>query len=139
MSMPMIRTLAKYLKIYLHDRCSNINFFGLVFVIVLSFTITIIDLILLKGLVFLSKFRRVLGPRLDRWTQDGIFQLQRRAFEAEGQGSWERLDHEIPLTGAGEVLVELSNKTSLMTEASVHSKPGSPTNTDPDECPETAQ
>ncbi|KAJ4298081.1 hypothetical protein N0V90_005980 [Kalmusia sp. IMI 367209] len=37
-------------------------------------------------------------PRLDRWVQDGIFQLQRRAYEAHTDGIWKDLDKEVPVT-----------------------------------------
>lgn len=46
----------------------------------------------------MSKFRRALAPRIDRWIQDGVLQLQRRAYEAQGQGTWINLEQDIPLT-----------------------------------------
>ena len=30
--------------------------------------------------------------------QDGVFQLQRRAYEAHGEGTWSCLDQEVPVT-----------------------------------------
>ena len=57
----------------------------------------IIDITLLKFLVYLSRFRRQLGPRIERWIQDGVWQLQRRAYEGEGQRDWTDLESEIPL------------------------------------------
>lgn len=47
-------------------------------------------------------------PRLNRWIQDGVLQLQRCAFEAEGKGTWEKLENDIPVTTYGERLSELS-------------------------------
>jgi hypothetical protein len=58
---------------------SNINVFALSFVIGVSSLIAIIDIALLKFLIYLSSFKRVLAPRIDRWIQDGVWQLQRRA------------------------------------------------------------
>ncbi|KAF2189270.1 hypothetical protein K469DRAFT_659388 [Zopfia rhizophila CBS 207.26] len=86
---------------------ANINVFGLVFIAVISCTIMILDIILLKFLVYLSRFRHALAPRLDRWIQDGVLQLQRRAYEAYGEGSWENLDEEIPVTTQKQTLSEL--------------------------------
>jgi hypothetical protein len=60
--------------------------------------ITALDLILLKFLVFWNTFRGLLAPRIDAWIQDGVFQLQRRAYEAHGEGTWERLEKEVPAT-----------------------------------------
>ncbi|PVH98771.1 hypothetical protein DM02DRAFT_657011 [Periconia macrospinosa] len=77
---------------------SNINVFALAFVITLCVAVTVLDLVLLKFLVFWHKFRGLLAPRIDSWIQDGIFQLQRRGYEAYGEGQWERLEKEIPAT-----------------------------------------
>ncbi|KAF2264053.1 hypothetical protein CC78DRAFT_617092 [Lojkania enalia] len=85
----------------------NINVFGFSFIIAFASLVTILDMTLLKFLIHLGKFRRVLSPRLDRWIQDGVLQLQRRAYEAQGQGTWEHLDDEIPVTETKELLTEL--------------------------------
>ena len=39
---------------------------------------------------------RRLGPRLERWIQDGVLQLQRRAYEGDGQGMWQNVEKEVP-------------------------------------------
>lgn len=62
---------------------------------------------LLKFLIFLKQFRKALAPRIDAWIQDGTFQLQRRAYEAYGEGQWERFDEEIPIHKRGEELAPL--------------------------------
>ena len=49
-------------------------------------------------MIFLTRFRRALGPRIDRWIQDGVWQLQRRAYEGEGYRAWTDLEADIPLT-----------------------------------------
>lgn len=46
--------------------------------------------------------------------QDGIYKLQRRAFEAHGQGCWKYLEQEIPITLDGENLRELPVESSLV-------------------------
>ena len=69
---------------------SNINVFGLSFVIVFSLLVALIDITLLRFLIYLSCFRRALGPRLVRWTQDGVWQLQHRAYEGEGHKKMDR-------------------------------------------------
>ena len=78
----------------------NINVFGLAFVIATCSLITILDLIILRFLIFLKAFRKSLGPRLNGWIQDGVFQLQRRAFQASDSATWERLDEVVPVTVA---------------------------------------
>lgn len=85
----------------------NVNFFGLVFILTFSVLAMIIDLSLLKFLVYLSRFRRVLGPRIERWIQDGGWQLQRRAHEGEGYRNWMNLEAEIPLTEKAILLKDL--------------------------------
>ncbi|CAO2656658.1 Nn.00g054610.m01.CDS01 [Neocucurbitaria sp. VM-36] len=79
----------------------NINVFALAFIIAFSFLVMIIDITLLKFLIYLSRFRRTLAPRIDRWIQDGVWQLQRRAYEGEGYREWMNLENEIPLTDKG--------------------------------------
>jgi hypothetical protein len=64
----------------------------------------IIDITLLRFLIYLSRFRRQLGPRIERWIQDGVWQLQRRAYEGEGQRDWIGLEGEIPLTAGKEMV-----------------------------------
>ena len=66
---------------------------------------------MLKFLIFLSGFRRALAPRIDRWIQDGVFQLQRRAYEDKDGIVWKDLDKEIPITVDNELLVDLPIET----------------------------
>ncbi|CAN9099345.1 unnamed protein product [Alternaria alternata] len=85
----------------------NINVFGLAFVVAFSTLVAIVDITLLKFLVYLTRFRRALGPRIARWTQDGVWQLQRRAYEGEGHRNWTDLESEIPLMEKGHKLKDL--------------------------------
>jgi hypothetical protein len=77
---------------------SNINVFGLSFIIALSVTLALLDICILRIMIYLARFRRALGPRIDRWVQDGVWQLQRRAYEGEGYRGWTDLEADIPLT-----------------------------------------
>jgi hypothetical protein len=79
----------------------------MLFVIATALFFAIVDIVLLRFLVYLSKFRQALSPRIDRWIQDGVLQLQRRAYEAHREGTWSELSKEVPLTGAKEMLAEL--------------------------------
>lgn len=62
---------------------------------------------LLRVMILLSQFRKAMAPRLDRWIHDGVFQLQRRAYEAVGQGTWHDIDCEIPVMTSKDKLGEL--------------------------------
>ncbi|KAF2270405.1 hypothetical protein CC78DRAFT_132130 [Lojkania enalia] len=86
----------------------NINVFGLALVITITLLITILDITILKFAIFLTRFRRALAPRVDRWIQDGIWQLQRRAYEARGHGEWINLQNEIPVTRDRRTLSDLA-------------------------------
>lgn len=44
---------------------------------------------------------------MSRWIQEGVFQLQRRAYEAYGEGTWHHLEKEVPMTEIGLKLEEL--------------------------------
>lgn len=81
---------------------------GLAIVIAFATIFTLSDLIVLKFIIFLKHSRRALAPRIDRWIQDGVFQLQRRAYEANDEGIWVRRDMEVPATIDGQLLCELS-------------------------------
>ena len=89
----------------------NINVFALAFIIAISCVATLLDLVLLRSLIYMSRFRAALSPRIERWIQDGVFQLQRHAYEGEGQGYWERIDKEIPITSETARLSDLSAET----------------------------
>jgi hypothetical protein len=92
---------------------SNINVFALIFVVVFTSLVTICNMLILRFFIFMSRFRAALAPRVDHWVQDGIYQLQRRAFEAQGQGCWKNLEQEVPITLDGEKLRELPVESSL--------------------------
>ncbi|KAF2734975.1 hypothetical protein EJ04DRAFT_436020 [Polyplosphaeria fusca] len=91
----------------------NINVFGLAFIITIACVVIAIDMTLFKFLIYLSQFRRHvwLSPRLDRWLQDGVLQLQRRAYEAEGQGHWTNAEEAVPLTGEHVKLRDLATES----------------------------
>ncbi|KAJ4289802.1 hypothetical protein N0V90_011133 [Kalmusia sp. IMI 367209] len=92
----------------------NINVFALTFVITFCMVVTALDLILLKFLIFWHRFRGFLAPRIDAWVQDGTLQLQRRAYEMQGEGTWERLDKEVPVTTDDIELSTLSLKSGSL-------------------------
>jgi hypothetical protein len=87
---------------------SNINVFGLAFIITFACVVTILDICLLRFLIYLSLFRQALAPRIDQWIQDGVWQLQRHAYEASGEGTWSRTQDETPVTDKHEQLGVLS-------------------------------
>jgi hypothetical protein len=65
-------------------------------------------MLLLRLLIYTRRFRHILAPRIDRWIQDGVFQLQRRAYEAQEEVAWGRSDKEIPVTAGNVQLPVLS-------------------------------
>lgn len=117
----------------------NISVFGLAFTISVSGTIVRLDLVLLRFLMLLP--RKSSRPRLERWIQDGVFQLQRRAYEARGNAVWVRLKKEVPITKESTKLADLeveSYPPVLDANADIHSggddgnesKVGDPTQTE---------
>lgn len=72
--------------------------FGLAFTITVSGVLILLDLFLFRLLLCSKKFSRLQSSRLQRWVQDGVFQMQRRAYEAHGLGNWEHLSTDIPVT-----------------------------------------
>ncbi|KAJ4290347.1 hypothetical protein N0V90_010563 [Kalmusia sp. IMI 367209] len=90
---------------------ANVNVFGLAFIVTFSAVISFINFFILRFFIFLKRFRKSLAPRLDRWVNDGIFQLQRRAFEANQEGFWTDLEKEIPVTSSNTAMSELPTKS----------------------------
>jgi hypothetical protein len=86
--------------------------FGLVFTITICSSITLADLLLLRSLILWRKLKKSAAPRLDRWIQDGVYQLQRRAYEASGNGDWDNLADEVPVTREPTKLPDLQIETS---------------------------
>ena len=72
--------------------------FGLAFILTFCGVITLLEVVIFRFMVQLWGSKRALAPRIDSWIQDGVFQLQRRAYEAHGEGPWERRSHEVPVT-----------------------------------------
>jgi hypothetical protein len=93
---------------------SNINVFALAFVITFSALVTFCNTFILRFFIFMAKFRAALAPRIDHWVQDGVYQLQRRAFEAQGHDRWLYLEEEIPITLNIEKLRQLPVESSLV-------------------------
>lgn len=92
-------------------RSRNINVFALSLISAFAIVLTLLGMVLLKFLVFLPCAHKLLAPRIDHWNQDGVFQLQRRAYEADDQGHWTRLGKEVPSTWEGDELRELPLET----------------------------
>jgi hypothetical protein len=90
---------------------SNINVFGISFLMAFTLTISIFNLTFQRCYLFVKRKQEKLTPRLDRWVQDGVFQWQRRAFEANTQTTWIRLEKEIPVTSEKEHITELHSSS----------------------------
>jgi hypothetical protein len=101
------RQLCQSLRMRKAGGFANVNVFALVFLTTVTAILTFLNAFILKFCIFLSRFRKALAPRIERWVQDGIFQLQRRAFDAQDEGGWVGLEREIPITGEREMLNEL--------------------------------
>ncbi|KAF1947008.1 hypothetical protein EJ02DRAFT_449990 [Clathrospora elynae] len=106
------RELCQSLKMRKSGGFANVSVFALAFITVFAVVLTVCNLLVLRFLIFLSKFRTALAPRIDSWIQDGVFQLQRRAFDAHEQGTWINLDQEIPITFKRQHLKELPTESS---------------------------
>lgn len=82
--------------------------FAFALILTFSAVVSFVNYFILRFFIFLKRFRKSLAPRLDRWVNDGIFQIQRRAFEANDSPAWTGLDKEIPTTVESAPLTELN-------------------------------
>jgi hypothetical protein len=100
--------------------CSTINAFGLALITVFSTIIAILDFTILRFMITLGRFRRALAPKIDRWIQDGVFQLQRKVYESQGEGTWQHIDKEVPVTSDSERLKDLSDTSVAQENQATH-------------------
>lgn len=77
---------------------ADIRVFGLAFTLAMSAVLTTLDFGALRSLICLSKFKKRLSPGVQCWIGDGIYQMQRIAYEAKGTKDWTRQTKEIPVT-----------------------------------------
>ncbi|KAF7192392.1 hypothetical protein HII31_06424 [Pseudocercospora fuligena] len=78
---------------------ANINVFGLAFTLVMFGVLTTLDFGVLRFFLLLEKPSTSRRSRIRHWIQDGVFQLQRAAYEAwEKDIVWTRQGKEIPTT-----------------------------------------
>ncbi|KAF2110744.1 hypothetical protein BDV96DRAFT_650847 [Lophiotrema nucula] len=89
----------------------NINYFGLVFILTVSSVIAVVDTLILRFLIFLKAFKHISPHRINRWIQDGVWQLQRHAYESHGEGDWTMLDEVVPTTRQKTMLSDLPTET----------------------------
>ncbi|KAF2750154.1 hypothetical protein M011DRAFT_396913, partial [Sporormia fimetaria CBS 119925] len=88
----------------------NVNVFGLAFILTFCCVVTLIDLFLVRFIVYINKVtKRKPSPRIEAWIRDGIFQLQGRVYEGRGEGPWEKLSEEVPVTVEGTELSALKD------------------------------
>lgn len=98
----------------------NINVFGLVFIVTISCVVTIVDITLLRFISLLKKIKNFDSPRLERWMQDGLWQLQRHAYEAHGAGVWKDLTDEVPTIAEYTELPDLPLQHSSLSRVSTY-------------------
>lgn len=110
------RKLCQSLRMRKSGGFANINVFALAFLTTFAILISMFSMFVLRFCIFLSRFRKALAPRIDRWVQDGIFQLQRRAFDAQDEGHWVGLEKEIPITDQRVRLNQLYDTVPIVKE-----------------------
>lgn len=84
---------------------ANINVFGLCFTLAFFGLVVTVDFGILRFLLPLEQPGKPFKIRY--WIQDGSYQLQRFAYEAQGVGNWNRQDKELPTTPG--LLADLSS------------------------------
>jgi hypothetical protein len=80
------------------DGYSNINIFGLVLVVLLSGIIILTNLILVPILKYRYRRNPQFSWRMTSWVQEGLLQVQRKAYEAAGFSDWSNLEASVPRT-----------------------------------------
>ncbi|KAF2729630.1 hypothetical protein EJ04DRAFT_588412 [Polyplosphaeria fusca] len=110
------KTLCSAMKMRKQGGFANINVFGLAFTITISGVIVLMDLVLIRVIQFYRTRSKAPTPRLDRWNQDNVYQMSRRAYDSSGFGTWIKLSEEIPITTHPIELPELPHDSTHIVE-----------------------
>ncbi|KAF2745682.1 hypothetical protein M011DRAFT_478832 [Sporormia fimetaria CBS 119925] len=110
---PVMRQVCGLQKMRKSGDVVNISVFALAFIIVFTAVVFMLDLYIIRILIYIDRFQVMFSPRVDRWIQDGFLQLQRRAYEAQGDGVWEGLNDDIPVTSQAVKLPDLTTSNHL--------------------------
>lgn len=90
---------------------TSFSVLGLAIVLRLGGLLIVTNLLLVSLVHLVDKGREQNQHKSIEWWADGLFQLQRLAYEGHGQGHWSGFDRNIPVTEPSEVL-ELSFRES---------------------------
>lgn len=93
------RSFCQNNKVVKQSGFANISVFGLGFTLTMFGILTALDFGVLRFFLLLEKPSTSRRSRVRQWIQDGVFQLQRAAYEASDKGIvWTRQGKEIPTT-----------------------------------------
>lgn len=90
------------------DGYSNINVLGFIIVVVLSAAVIITNLTLVPVLTFLHRYDVRLFPFIGLWIQDGMLQVQRKAYEGINYTGWSSKSSDVPTMESNALLLALS-------------------------------
>lgn len=79
------------------DGYSNINFVGFILVIGVSTVVMVANLTLVPVLKYLHRLNPRYFPRVKFWVEDGMLQVQRKAYEAVGYSDWSGTGSSVPV------------------------------------------
>lgn len=83
---------------------NNISLFGLVFVLSFGLVITLLGVFLTDVASLFGRVSHKLADSQQSWIRDDVLQIQRLAYQGQGNEVWAKTDKEIPVTSAGGLL-----------------------------------
>lgn len=94
---------------------------GFAFTLAVAGTLLLLDFVGLRIYTIRGRLRNL--PSIQSWIDDGLYELQRRAFELYGNVSWDRTRKEVPVTAKGRIMVSLSNCAAAASQIDIKLSP----------------
>ncbi|KAF2728125.1 hypothetical protein EJ04DRAFT_504579 [Polyplosphaeria fusca] len=74
----------------------NINIFRLALILSFNLIVILLEIFLFRFLVYLSRYKKLLSPRINIWVQDSILRLRRRSYETLDESTWRNTNKRVP-------------------------------------------
>ena len=96
------------------DGYSNINFLGVILVIGISTVVMAANLTLVPVLKYVNRLNPRYFPRVKFWMEDGMLQVQRKAYEAVGCNDWSGTGSGVPVLRENANIYALSGGAAVV-------------------------
>jgi hypothetical protein len=118
------KELCGMIRVRADGRFSNISTYSLSLTIAFGSLIILADLFIVSIISCVHAKRKISSASHDAWIADGLHQVQRRLFEAQGQGVWKNEDASVPVTTDRDMLLGAMKMTTTAPPGSLDEESG---------------